>query len=143
MAQLYVAVRGCLLLYLTLTHIRRIVKPVTHEEFAALPPAPTQPRLPEIYTSPDKTVEEVASRRSPHVGSPRRQQSRLREHFGPLATIAVNPEVLRRARELAEHDLGRLVFQHDGSVIVANSTAHARLIREHPAFDTPTPDEVR
>jgi hypothetical protein len=103
-----------------------------HEE---LPPTTGQ-RLPEIYTSPDKTVDEVASRPLPPVEPARGQMRRSRSDFGPVISTTIDPGVLRHARRMVGQELGRLVFRQDGSVIVANSPAHARLIREKPHFDT-------
>jgi hypothetical protein len=43
---------------------------------------------------------------------------------------------MSQARELAGHDLARLVLRSDGSVIVANSREQATQIRRDPSFGT-------
>jgi hypothetical protein len=56
------------------------------------------------------------------------------EKFGPLTSVAIDEAVMSHARELAGHDLARIVLRADGSVIVANSPEQARRVRKDLAF---------
>jgi hypothetical protein len=92
-------------------------------------------RLPRVYTSPDETVDEVGSRSLPPEAAKRRRAPSV-EKFGPITRIAIDEAVMSQARELAGHDLARLVLRSDGSVIVANSREQATQIRRDPSFGT-------
>jgi hypothetical protein len=100
-------------------------------------PAAVPLRLPELYDSPDQTIQHVASHAVPEE---RRESLHRTNHSrprsGPVTEVTIDPEVLHRARELAQGDLGRLVLRTDGTVYVANSADRARLIRKNRTFGT-------
>jgi hypothetical protein len=97
-------------------------------------PYDDQLRLPAIYDSPDKTVDEVASRPSSELEAVRQRTAPSVEKFGKLATVAIDQALMQHALQVAEGDASRLVLRRDGSVIIANSREQASRIRKDVTF---------
>jgi hypothetical protein len=59
--------------------------------------------------------------------------------------MKIGPEVLELALILADRIMDRVVVMQDGSLVVANSSRHAQLMRTNPDFQTfgaPSPEEA-
>jgi hypothetical protein len=97
-------------------------------------PHDDQPRLPQIYDSPDKTVSEVAARASPEPEAVRQRAVPAVEKFGKVAKVAIDEALMQHALRVAEGDASRLVLRRDGSVIIANSRKQAARARKDLTF---------
>jgi hypothetical protein len=95
--------------------------------------------LPNVYNSPDETVDEVGSRPLPAREVVRRQDGRATAKFGELTRIVIDKVLLDFAVAVAEGDRTLLVPRQDGSVIIANNRAQARRVIRDPAFGSYKP----
>jgi hypothetical protein len=91
-----------------------------------------------MYYASDRTIQTAADQ---HAEAVKAAEPALAGEAAPsgqrrfeVTELSVDPDVLRMARRLAGGDIGRLVFQATGAVVVCNSRHHAKLVRDNDAF---------